>query len=118
MIAEVIKFLRDRLNQALPRDSSGGAVEDLFVFVGSSKEDAVSFKPDAVSLLLMRIEQDAALRPADLHSRISAAGPGRLSARLSTRTPRRGCTVFCLPGARGRSDFMGCCCERGCVTTI
>ena len=30
---------------------------------------------------------------------MSAAGPGRLSARLSTRTPRRGFRGFCVVGA-------------------
>ncbi|CAD5372259.1 conserved hypothetical protein [Rubrivivax sp. A210] len=74
MIAEVFKFLREHLNEALPRDSAGGAVEDLFVYVGSGKEDAVSFKADAVSLLLVRVEQDATLRPPDLYTRISSVG--------------------------------------------
>ena len=39
MIADVLRFLRDRLNKAVPRDSSGGPVEDLFVYVGADKEE-------------------------------------------------------------------------------
>ena len=73
MIGEVIKFLRDRLNKALPRDSDGAA-EDLFVYVGADKDDAVSFKAGAVSVLLVRIEEDNALRPPDLYARVSADG--------------------------------------------
>jgi len=73
MIEEVIKFLRDRLNKALPRDSDGAA-EDLFVYVGADKDDAVSFKAGAVSVLLVRIEEDNALRPPDLYARVAADG--------------------------------------------
>lgn len=73
MIGEVIKFLRDRLNKALPRDSDGAA-EDLFVYVGTDRDDAVSFKSGAVSVLLIRIEGDNALRPPDLYARTSADG--------------------------------------------
>jgi hypothetical protein len=74
MIADAIKFLRDRLNKTLPRDSSDGAAENLFVYVGTNKEDAVSFKSAAVSLLLVRIEEDTALRQPDPYARISPAG--------------------------------------------
>jgi hypothetical protein len=74
MIAEVVKFLRDRLNKALPRDSSEGAAEDLFVYVNTSKDDALSFKSDAVSMLLIRIEEENTLRPPDLYSRVAADG--------------------------------------------
>ena len=62
MIGEVVKFLRDRLNKALPRDSDGAA-EDLFAYVRSEKDDAVAFKAGAVSILLVRIEEDSTLRP-------------------------------------------------------
>ena len=74
MIADVIKFLRDRLNKTLPRDSSEGAAEDLFVYVGTNNDDSVSFKSAAVSLLLVRIEEDNALRQSDPYARISANG--------------------------------------------
>jgi Pvc16 N-terminal domain len=73
MIGEVVKFLRERLNKALPRDSDGAA-EDLFVYVGADKDDAVSFKAGAISLLLIRIEEESVLRPADRYARVSAEG--------------------------------------------
>jgi len=73
MIGEVVKFLRERLNKALPRDSDGAA-EDLFVYVGADKDDAVSFKSGAVSVLLIRIEEETTLRRPDLYSRISPEG--------------------------------------------
>ena len=74
MIADVIKFLRDRLNNTLPRDSSEGAAEDLFVYVDTNKDDSVSFKSAAVSLMLVRIEEDTTLRQPDPYARISATG--------------------------------------------
>src|SRR3970282_748475 len=74
MIGEVIEFLRERLNKALPRDASDGAVEDLFVYVGAEKDDTVSFKSGAVSILLVRIEEETTLRPPDLYARIAADG--------------------------------------------
>lgn len=74
MIASVFKFLRDRLNKTVTRDSTGGPVEDLFVYVGTDKEDAVSFRSDAVSMLLIRIEEDATLRPPDLYARTAPDG--------------------------------------------
>jgi hypothetical protein len=73
MIGEVIKFLRERLNRALPRDSDGAA-EDLFVYVAADREDTVSFKAGAVSMLLVRIEEDHALPPPDRYARVSAEG--------------------------------------------
>jgi hypothetical protein len=73
MIGEVIKFLRDRLNKALPRDAEGAA-EDLFVYAGADRDDLVSFKAGAVSMLLIRIEEDHALRPPDLYARATADG--------------------------------------------
>lgn len=74
MIADVIKFLRNRLNKALPRDSSEGAAEDMFVYVGTNKDDSVSFKSDAVSILLVRIEEETTLRQADPYARTSDNG--------------------------------------------
>ncbi len=74
MIADVIKFLRDRLNKTLPRDSSEGAAEDLFVYVGTNRDDSASFKSDAVSILLVRIEEDTTLRQPDPYARIFAKG--------------------------------------------
>ena len=74
MIADVVGFLRDRLNKAIPRDSSGGSAEDLFVYVGANKEDAVSFTSNAISMLMVRIEEETTLRPPDRFVMASADG--------------------------------------------
>ena len=73
MIAHVVGFLRDRLNAAFPRDASGSA-EDMFVYVGGSKDDAVVFASNAVSVLLVRIEEETTLRPPDRNVRVAADG--------------------------------------------
>jgi len=77
MIADVVGFLRDRLNQTFPRDSSGGSAEDLFVYVGSSKDDSVNFTSNAVSVLLVRTEEETALRPPDRHAQVAVDGVHR-----------------------------------------
>ena len=74
MIAEVVAFLRDRLNKALPRDPADGAAEDLCVYVAAGRDDAVSFKSGALSILLIRIEEETTLRPPDLYARVAADG--------------------------------------------
>jgi len=74
MIDDVIQFLRDRLNQSVPRDSSDVVAEDLFVFPGPGKDDSIGLKSDAVSILLVRIEEDTALRKPDRYERVSSAG--------------------------------------------
>jgi hypothetical protein len=73
VIGQVVKFLRDRLNKALPRDSEGAA-EDLFAYVRTDRDDAVGFKAGAVSILLVRIEEDTTLRPPDWYVRVTAEG--------------------------------------------
>lgn len=74
MIADAVGFLRDRLNKAIPRDPSGGPAEEVFVYVGTAKEDSVTFKADSVSVLLIRLEEETTLRPPDLYARVSAEG--------------------------------------------
>src|SRR4051794_7495713 len=74
MISDVLRFLKDRLNKALPRDTATAPAEDLFVYAGSSKDDAVAFKSDAVSVLLVKIEEETTLRAADLYRRVTVAG--------------------------------------------
>jgi hypothetical protein len=73
VIAHVVGFLRDRLNAAFPRDASGSA-EDMFVYVGGNKDDAVVFASNAVSVLLVRIEEETTLRPPDRNVRVAADG--------------------------------------------
>jgi hypothetical protein len=74
MIAEVFSFLKDRLNRDLPRDAAVGPAEDLFVYVRASKEDSMSFKPDSVSLLLVKTEEETTLRSPDLYRRTTPEG--------------------------------------------
>lgn len=73
MIAHAIGFLRDRLNAAFPRDASGSA-EDMFVYVTGNKDDSVVFASNAVSVLLVRIEEETTLRPPDRNVRVAADG--------------------------------------------
>jgi hypothetical protein len=68
MIAEAVKFLRDRLNQALGPDASEAAAEELFVYAKTDKDDVAGFKPGAVSVLLIGMEEEKTLRPPDLYS--------------------------------------------------
>src|SRR3954470_22289455 len=74
MISDVLRFLKDRLNTALPREIAHAPAEDLFVYAGCGKDDSVAFKSDAVSLLLVKIEEETTLRPADLYRRVNSAG--------------------------------------------
>ena len=78
MIAEVFEFLRVRLNSALPRDTTGGAAEDLFVYVTTDAADALSFKSNAVSLVFLKTEEDSVLRSPDLYSRVTTDGRQRV----------------------------------------
>lgn len=75
MIDDVLSFLLDRLNKELPRDSGGDPREKLFSFVGRDNQgDAVSFPSDAMSMLLIRIEEDTTLRQPDRYARASGDG--------------------------------------------
>jgi hypothetical protein len=74
MIADVFSFLKDRLNKDLPRDAAVGPAEDLFVYVRTSKEDSMSFKPDSVSVLLVKTEEETTLRAPDLYRRTTPDG--------------------------------------------
>jgi Pvc16 N-terminal domain len=74
MIDLVLGFLQNRLGQALPRAPHGEPQEKLFVYVGTDKNDAASFKSDAISTLLVRIEEETALRPPDRYARTAGDG--------------------------------------------
>jgi len=73
VIASAIGFLKNRLNQTFPRDASGSA-EDLFVYPGAGKDDAVSFPANAVSLALVRLEEETVLRDADRYALAGSDG--------------------------------------------
>ncbi len=77
MISDVLVFLRDHLNQQLSA-SSGWAVgetrEDHVVFVDGEKMDPIVFKLGAISALLLNIEEENTLRPADPYRAVAADG--------------------------------------------
>jgi hypothetical protein len=74
LIADALEFLRARLNTAMPRDAAGASAEDLFVYAGINGEDAVSFPANAVSLALVRIEEDPTIRRPDPYLQVTADG--------------------------------------------
>ena len=77
MIDDAMLFLRQHLSSALkslsgaPPDDAG---DELVVFVDDAKMDCVTFKPGAISVLLVNIEQETTLREPDLYSRVSTNG--------------------------------------------
>lgn len=78
MIADVLVFLKNRLNAHFHSLSGAGLVdagEDKVVFVdGDQKPDSTSFKLGAVSLLLFNIERDVISRQADNYVRVADDG--------------------------------------------
>jgi Pvc16 N-terminal domain len=77
MIDDAVLFLRQHLSSAL-KSLSGAAPDDVadepVVFVDDAKMDCVTFKPGAISVLLVNIEQETTLREPDLYSRVSTNG--------------------------------------------
>ena len=71
MIDDAVLFLRQHLSSAL---KSADLAEDPVVFVDDAKMDSVTFKPGAVSVLLVNIEEETTLREPDLYSRVSPNG--------------------------------------------
>jgi len=78
MIGDVLIFLRDHLNAYLNAQSvlspGGDTGEDKVVFVDGEKMDPITFKLGAVSTLLINVEEDNTLRPADPFTVVSADG--------------------------------------------
>lgn len=77
MINKALGFLKSHLNDYLNAQSdwtSGESREDQVVFVDGEKMDPMTFKLGAVSLLLINIEQEKTLRPADRYAATSADG--------------------------------------------
>ena len=80
MINEVLVFLRDHLNTSLSVRSGltpEQSVEDKVVFVDGEKMDPITFKLGAVTELLVNIEEENTLRPADLYTAVSSDGTRR-----------------------------------------
>jgi hypothetical protein len=80
MIDKVLIFLRDHLNAYLNAISGltpGDSGEPKVVFIDGDKMDPITFKLGAVSALLINIEEENAIRPADPYSAVSADGTHR-----------------------------------------
>jgi hypothetical protein len=82
LIADVLVFLRKHLDDHL-RIAVGGSPDDptgdRVVFVDGEQMDPLNFKLGAVTQLLINVEEERVLRPADLYARRSQDG-----------TPQRG----------------------------
>ena len=77
MIDDAVLFLRQHLSSAL-KSLSGASPDDLaeepVVFVDDAKMDYVTFKPGAISVLLVNIEEETTLREPDRYSRVFPNG--------------------------------------------
>lgn len=71
MIGNVLAFVRRQLDEHLRAEFPAGTdpIGDKVVFVEGDKMDPLTFAPEAVSLLLINLEEDRVLRPPDLYSR-------------------------------------------------
>lgn len=71
MLSEVLVFLKNQLNAHLSAKSGplDGAAEELVVFVDDDKMDPINFKVNAVSVLLINIEEEKTLRDPDRYAR-------------------------------------------------
>ncbi len=71
MIGTVLAFVRRQLDDFLRAEFPAGSdpVGDKVVFPDGDKMDPLTFAPEAISLLLLNLEEDRVLRPPDLHSR-------------------------------------------------
>ncbi len=78
MIDEAIIFLRDRLNAALESGADpagGGLTEEKVVFPDGEKlREMVEFKMGAVTAMLVNVEEETTLRPADRFLRTARDG--------------------------------------------
>lgn len=76
MISSVLIFLKDKLNKHLSAKSeiADGSAEEMVVFVSDDKVDPISFKMQAVSVLLINLEEEKTLRDPDRYARQTASG--------------------------------------------
>ncbi len=75
MIDVALKCLRDDLNVAFKLAASDGGGPDLVAFVAGDKiGDSVVFTLGCVSVLLVKVEEENTLRPADPYSAVAANG--------------------------------------------
>lgn len=81
MLNETLSFLKTSLNNYLRmRGAAHDPQEDQVVFLSGQSADTISLKSGAVSLLLVRLEQEKVLRAPDLYQRIMPDGSVQKSA--------------------------------------
>ena len=75
MISEALVFLKNQLNDYLkPSSGQAGAHPDPVDFVDGEQLDPLTFKTGSISVLLINMEEETALRAADPFKRTSANG--------------------------------------------
>lgn len=77
MIGDVLVFLRDHLNNQLeidPDEPPDDATEEKVVFVDGDKMEPLSFKSQAVTELLINVEEERVMRDADPYVRKAEDG--------------------------------------------
>lgn len=77
MIADVLTFLRKHLDERLRIELYGGrddATGDKVVFVDGDKVETTSFQLNAVTLILLNVEEERILRSADRHMLVGEGG--------------------------------------------
>lgn len=75
MISESLVFLRNQLNQYLGIGRDPNELqEDLVVFLDTENHDTINFKKEAISLVLINIEEETTFRSANQYVRTTANG--------------------------------------------
>src|SRR5688572_11468001 len=77
MISRAFLVLKDAVNDYVSTNSGWSPADSDFgqvVFVESEKVDVIDFKMGAISLLLVNVEEEHAVRPADLYKRMLPDG--------------------------------------------
>lgn len=75
MIDDVLVFLKNRLNNALNTGQDPAeSLENQVVFLDGQSAESLTFKLGAVTALLVNIEEETMLRPADPYVRIAPNG--------------------------------------------
>ena len=78
MINDALVFLKKRLNAHLKLGQDPGeSLEDLVVFMDGGNSEPLTFKLGAVTVLLINIEEEHSLRPADRYTEIAEDGKQR-----------------------------------------
>jgi hypothetical protein len=80
VIGQILVFLRKQLDDYLRAELAGGVdepVADKVVFLEGDKLDPIAFKEEAVSELLVNVEEERQLRAADPYVRVQDGKPQR-----------------------------------------